>query len=50
MTDLIVKPMGIYGFWIGIIIGLTAAALFLGKRLYWIKNQPAAFQLANAEK
>ncbi len=50
MTNLLIEPMGIYGFWIGIIIGLTVAALFLGKRLYWIRKQPAAFQLATAEK
>ncbi len=50
MTDWLVAPMGVYGFWIGIIIGLTAAAVFLGMRLHWIRKQPAEFQLAMAEK
>ncbi|KXF80495.1 MATE family efflux transporter [Enterovibrio coralii] len=50
MTDWIVEPMGAYGFWIGIIIGLTSAAIMLGMRLYWIRKQPDEFQLAMAEK
>ncbi|MDF4806151.1 MATE family efflux transporter, partial [Vibrio parahaemolyticus] len=32
-TDWIVEPMGAQGFWLGFIIGLTAAALMLGVRL-----------------
>ncbi|PKF48979.1 MATE family efflux transporter [Enterovibrio nigricans] len=50
MTDWIVEPMGAYGFWVGIIIGLTSAAIMLGMRLYWIRKQPVEFQLAMAEK
>lgn len=50
MTDWIVAPMGAYGFWVGIIIGLTSAAIMLGMRLHWIRKQSDAFQLAMAEK
>ena len=50
MTDWVVAPMGVYGFWIGIIIGLTAAAILLGMRLYWIRKQPMSAQLEMAEK
>ncbi|USH03944.1 MATE family efflux transporter [Grimontia kaedaensis] len=50
MTDLIVEPMGAYGFWVGIIIGLTSAAIMLGIRLRWIRKQSNEFQLAMAEK
>ncbi|MDD1791523.1 MATE family efflux transporter [Enterovibrio makurazakiensis] len=50
MTDWIVEPMGAYGFWIGIIIGLTSAAIMLGMRLQWIRRQPDSYQLAMAEK
>ncbi|WP_028025479.1 MATE family efflux transporter [Enterovibrio calviensis] len=50
MTDWIVEPMGAYGFWIGIIIGLTSAAIMLGMRLQWIRKQPDSYQLAMAEK
>nr|WP_194956739.1 MATE family efflux transporter [Enterovibrio baiacu] len=50
MTDWIVEPMGAYGFWIGIIIGLSSAAIMLGMRLMWIRGQSAEFQLAMAEK
>lgn len=50
MTDFIVEPMGVYGFWIGIIVGLTSAAIFLGIRLHWIQKQPESIQLLMAEK
>ncbi len=50
MTNWVVEPMGVYGFWIGIIIGLTAAAILLGMRLYWIRKQAIEFQLEMAEK
>jgi len=36
MTDWIIPPMGVKGFWVGFIIGLSVAALLLGKRLSWI--------------
>ncbi|SJN56856.1 Multidrug resistance protein NorM [Vibrio ruber DSM 16370] len=38
-TNWIVEPMGVAGFWVGFIIGLSAAALMLGTRLVWIFKQ-----------
>lgn len=45
MTDWIVDPMGPHGFWIGNIIGLTAAALMLASRLFWVQKQDDDAQL-----
>lgn len=39
------KPMGITGFWIGIILGLTTAAVLLTKRLIWLHKQDDDVQL-----
>jgi len=39
MTDWIVPKMGPYGFWIGFIIGLTAAAILLAWRLLVIQKR-----------
>ena len=50
MTDLIIEPIGVYGFWIGFISGLTVASILLGLRLRWIQKQTDEFQLAMAEK
>ncbi|MGL5250652.1 MAG: MATE family efflux transporter, partial [Enterovibrio sp.] len=50
LTDWFIEPLGVYGFWIGIIIGLTVAAILLGKRLHWIRSQPKEWQLAMAQK
>ncbi|ATF08857.1 Multi antimicrobial extrusion protein (Na(+)/drug antiporter), MATE family of MDR efflux pumps [Candidatus Enterovibrio altilux] len=50
MTDLLIEPLGVYGFWIGVIIGVSAAAIMLGWRLMWIKRQSNDFQLAMAER
>ncbi len=50
MTDWIVPAMGAQGFWIGIISGLTTAAILLSLRLYWLRKQSKAFQLSMAEK
>jgi len=44
-TDLIVEPLGAAGFWIGIIIGLSCAAVLLGMRLRWLHRQDDAIQL-----
>ncbi|MEL6117388.1 MATE family efflux transporter [Photobacterium sp. SP02] len=46
MTHLITEPMGPHGFWIGTIVGLTAAALMLTVRLLWLQRQDHDFQLA----
>ncbi|MGB7996259.1 MAG: MATE family efflux transporter, partial [Photobacterium halotolerans] len=46
MTHLFAAPMGPHGFWIGTIVGLTAAALMLTVRLLWLQRQDHDFQLA----
>lgn len=46
MTDWIVEAMGPHGFWYGNIIGLTAAAIMLGARMYWVHKQDDAHQIA----
>ena len=38
MTDLLTQPLGAVGFWIGITVGLTVAAILLGQRLYFIQK------------
>ncbi len=40
LTSLLVDPMGPAGFWIGLVAGLTTAAVLLGWRLYWRMQQP----------
>ncbi|HIF9453871.1 TPA: MATE family efflux transporter [Photobacterium damselae] len=45
MTDWIVPAMGPQGFWIGFIIGLTAAAIMLGKRVLWVQSLSREQQL-----
>ncbi len=42
LTDLWVPAMGPAGFWIGLVSGLTAAAVLLGVRLRWRLRQPLA--------
>ncbi|EKF75002.1 MATE efflux family protein [Alcanivorax hongdengensis A-11-3] len=41
------EPMGPAGFWIGLVAGLTAAAVLLGLRLRWRLAQPLARHAAN---
>lgn len=41
LTDLVVDRMGPAGFWIGFIIGLTAAAILMMLRVRWLQRQPA---------
>ncbi|ODQ00727.1 MULTISPECIES: MATE family efflux transporter [Salinivibrio] len=50
MTDWLVPAMGAHGFWVGIIIGISTAALLLGLRLFWMRNQSSEFQLAMSER
>jgi MATE family multidrug resistance protein len=50
MTDWIVEPMGPHGFWIGNIVGLSAAAIMLAMRLRWIQRQSDEFQIAMSLK
>lgn len=39
LTDIIVPAMGPQGFWIGFIIGLSAAAIGMAVRIWWIHKQ-----------
>jgi MATE family multidrug resistance protein len=39
MTDLLVEPMGAKGFWVGIIMGLTVAAILLGYHLHKVQKR-----------
>ncbi|MHC6527305.1 MATE family efflux transporter [Vibrio sp. V39_P1S14PM300] len=50
LTDWITQPMGAKGFWIGFIIGLSAAALMLSVRLLWMHKQPDDTQLTFASR
>lgn len=45
LTDIIVPHMGPEGFWIGFIIGLSAAAIMMAWRIWWIHRQPDALVL-----
>lgn len=49
-TDLIVDKMGVYGYWIGFIVGLTSAALMLTLRLRWMHKQDTEIQLEFASR
>lgn len=48
LTDYILPAMGPAGFWIGFIIGLTAAAILMVLRIRWLQKQPTAFILQRA--
>ncbi len=51
MTNwLTAQPLGAVGFWIGIIIGLSCAAILLGLRLHWLHKQPESVQLEFASR
>jgi len=39
LTEWIIEPIGPYGFWIGFIVGLTAAAILLAWRLHIIQKR-----------
>lgn len=41
LTDIIVPAMGPQGFWIGFILGLTAAALMMLYRIFSLQRQPS---------
>ncbi|WCE31051.1 MATE family efflux transporter [Vibrio sp. SCSIO 43137] len=45
LTDVIIERIGVYGFWIGFIIGLSSAAVMLGARLKWMHGQDHETQL-----
>ena len=41
ITDIIVEPLGAKGFWIGITVGLTVAAILLGQHLIKVQRSAA---------
>ncbi len=46
MTNWIVPAMGPHGFWIGLIVGLTTAAVLLVARLFWLQRKDDNYQIA----
>ena len=49
-TNFFVEKMGVYGYWVGFIIGLTSSAIMLGSRLLWMHRQDKSTQLAFASR
>ncbi|PWI35362.1 MATE family efflux transporter [Vibrio albus] len=49
-TNVIVDAIGVHGFWIGFIVGLSSAALFLSIRLKWMHKQDNSIQLEFASR
>lgn len=49
-TNYIVEAMGPAGFWIGFIIGLTAAAIMMSYRIWWIQRQSNEVILLRSER
>jgi len=49
-TDIIITKMGVYGYWIGFIVGLTSAAIMLSMRLMWMHKQNTEIQLEFAAR
>lgn len=49
LTDVLRPAMGPSGFWIGLIAGLSVAAVLLGARLYWRMRQPLAVPAADRD-
>lgn len=50
LTDIVIDRIGVYGFWIGFLVGLSSAAIMLGFRLKWIQQQPQQTQLEFASR
>ena len=50
LTDLVVDRMGPAGFWIGFIIGLTAAAVLMMLRMRFLQRQPSSLILQRAAR
>ncbi|MBR9727903.1 MATE family efflux transporter [Shewanella intestini] len=44
-TDWLTAPMGAHGFWIGLIAGLTTAAILFAGRLIYIQNNLSRYEL-----
>jgi len=49
-TDYIVDKMGVYGYWVGFIIGLTSSAIMMSSRLLWMHRQSREKQLKFAAR
>jgi MATE family multidrug resistance protein len=49
-TNFFVEKMGVYGYWVGFIIGLTSAAIMLSTRLLWMHRQNNEVQLEFASR
>lgn len=50
LTDLVVDRMGPAGFWVGFIIGLTAAAVLMMLRMRFLQRQPSSLILQRAAR
>ncbi|UDG81711.1 Multidrug resistance protein MdtK [Candidatus Profftia lariciata] len=50
LTDYMVPAMGPSGFWIGFIIGLTAAAIMMVLRIRWLQKQPEVWILQRSAR
>jgi multidrug resistance protein, MATE family len=50
LTNYIVPAMGAAGFWIGVIVGLSLAAILLLSRMYWIQTLPREQILSKTAK
>lgn len=49
-TDFITAPMGVAGFWVGIILGLLFASILLLARMYYIQRLPNNIILQKADR
>ncbi|MEY0880398.1 MATE family efflux transporter [Providencia stuartii] len=50
LTDFIFPAMGPKGFWIGFIVGLSAAAVGMATRIWWIHRQPDSVVLLRSTR
>lgn len=50
LTDIVVDRMGPAGFWVGFIIGLTAAAILMMLRMRFLQRQPSSLILQRAAR
>ncbi|MGS9054406.1 MATE family efflux transporter, partial [Salmonella enterica subsp. enterica serovar Infantis] len=50
LTDVVVDRMGPAGFWMGVIIGLTSAAVLMMLRMRYLHRQPSAIILQSAAR
>ncbi len=48
--DITIEPMGVYGYWVGFIVGLSSAAIMLSIRLKWMHRQDAEVRLEFAAR